>query len=324
MSRLIALGILFFCVSVTSLQAQYEAMSGEDDVLHRINETIGYYLGTIRSLNEIEAQVPELKYEAFQLRTKFKNEYELAWKNMEAWNKFVFGPEFLSSLNGRMDKEYADLYFDADNSRIFLEDAKQRLNGEIPEQTLKTLLYFKYIHNPQKEIADGHYEWFNTMSHPKSTGLEIKLKVPQSFKLEEGDRPHIVQRFREMDGDILGAIHTLLINQMPNTEGEQDATLQPEWVSKELVVEMLELKPADVLSYEKVSIDGIPFAAIECKELKESTTGRIETTSLRYFTVFNNRMIMLSFSNTSTANLSRNRMLYKTIAGSMVFLDKWK
>ena len=198
------------------------------------------------------------------------------------------------------------------------------MKGEIPEQTLKTLLYFKYIHNPQKEIADGHYEWFNTKSHPKSTGLEIKLKVPHSFKLEEGDRPHIVQRFREMDGDILGAIHTLLINQIPSTEGEQDVTLQPEWVSKEWVVEMLELKPADVLSYEKVSIDGIPFAAIECKELKESTTGSIETTSLRYFTVFKNRMIMLSFSNTSTANLSRNHMLYKTIAGSMVFMDKWK
>jgi hypothetical protein len=324
MRKLSVFGFFVLLGTCNALNAQYEAMSGEDDVLHRLNETIGYYLGTIRSLNEIEAQVPELKYEAFQLRTKFKNEYEEAWKNLEVWNKFVFGPEFLSSLSARMDKEYADLYFDADNSRIFLNDVKQRLKGEIPEQTLKTLLYFKYIHNPQKEIADAHYEWFNTKSHPKSTGLEIKLKVPQSFKLEEGDRPHIVQRFREMDGDILGAIHTLLINQIPSTEGEQDVTLQPEWVSKEWVVEMLEVKPADVLSYEKVSIDGIPFAAIECKELRESTTGSIETTSLRYLTVFKNRMIMLSFSNTSTANLSRNRMLYKTIAGSMVFMDKWK
>ena len=324
MSRLIALGVLFFCISVTSLQAQYEAMSGEDDALHRLNETIGYYLGTIRSLNEIEAQVPELKYEAFQLRTKFKNEYEEAWKNLEAWNKFVFGPEFLTSFQVDIDREYANLYFDENNSRIFLEEVKARLQGEIPEQTLKTLLYFKYLNSPQKEISDGHYTWFNTMSHPKSTGLEIKLKVPQSFKLEEGDRPHIVQRFREMDGDILGAIHTLLINQMPNTEGEQDATLQPEWVSKELVVEMLELKPADVLSYEKITIDGVPFAAIEYKQYKTAAVGNMEFTNLSYFTLFKNRMIMLTFSNSVPANLARNRMLYKSIAGSMVFMDKWK
>ena len=324
MSRLIALGVLFFRISVTSLQAQYEAMSGEDDALHRLNETIGYYLGTIRSLNEIEAQVPELKYEAFQLRTKFKNEYEEAWKNLEAWNKFVFGPEFLTSFQVDIDREYANLYFDENNSRIFLEEVKARLQGEIPEQTLKTLLYFKYLNSPQKEISDGHYTWFNTMSHPKSTGLEIKLKVPQSFKLEEGDRPHIVQRFREMDGDILGAIHTLLINQMPNTEGEQDATLQPEWVSKELVVEMLELKPADVLSYEKITIDGVPFAAIEYKQYKTAAVGNMEFTNLSYFTLFKNRMIMLTFSNSVPANLARNRMLYKSIAGSMVFMDKWK
>ncbi len=187
-------------------------------------------------MNEIEAQVPELKYEAFQLRTKFKNEYEPAWKNLEAWNKFVFGPEFMVSINQRLDKEFSDYYFDATNSRIYFVEVRAILSGDILEQTLKTLLYFKYLNSPQKEISDGHYTWFNTKSHPKSTGLEIKLKVPQSFKLEEGDRPHIVQRFREMDGDILGAIHALLINQMPETEGEQYATRQPEWVSKEWVV----------------------------------------------------------------------------------------
>ena len=84
------------------------------------------------------------------------------------------------------------------------------------------------------------------------------------------------------------------------------------------------MKPADVLSYEKVSIDGIPFAAIECKQYKSAATGTIEMTNLIYFTVFKNRMIMLTFGNTEPANLSRNRKLYKTIAGSMVFMDKWK
>lgn len=324
MKKVLVLCFILFIASGNVLKAQYEAMSGENAVLHRINETIGYYLGTIRTLNEIEEQVPELKYDAFQLRTKFKNEYEQAWKNMEAWNKFVFGPEFLVSINNRMDQEYANLYFDADNSHIFLDEVNARLNGEIPEQTLKTLLYFKYLNKPHKEISDGHFTWINTKTHPKSTGLEIKFKVPQSFKLEEGDRPHIVQRFREMDGDILGAIHSLLINQIPDTEGEHDASLQPEWVSKEMVVEMLELKPSDLLSYEKVTIDGVPFAAIEYKQYKSATTGNIELTTITYFTIFKNRLIMLSFGNNVPANLARNRLLYKTIAGSMVFMDKWK
>ena len=86
----------------------------------------------------------------------------------------------------------------------------------------------------------------------------------------------------------------------------------------------VQFEPAVLRSREKVSIDGIPLSKIEGKQSMIAVMGAIEVTNQIDFTVFKNWMILFNIGNTEPANLARNRMLYKTIAGSMVFLDKWK
>tara|TARA_B100001093_G_scaffold156106_1_gene148724 strand:+ start:656 stop:1522 length:867 start_codon:yes stop_codon:yes gene_type:complete len=94
------------------------------------------------------------------------------------------------------------------------EDAKVRLiksliqngNDKLYTEREIDLGYIYFKDNTPINIVDINWEEFNSekfilgeylnlTTHPKSNGLEFKIKPPIGWKVSEGDRPHIVKKF---------------------------------------------------------------------------------------------------------------------------------
>ncbi len=107
------------------------------------------------------------------------------------------------------------------------------------------------------EFSGGEY--IELTNHPKSNGLEFKIRPPFGWKVEEGDRPHIVKKFTKA-----GSSFVIYINEI----GEFRSKKQVEQLLKsssadpiidELLSFFLEFK---LIDHELVTIDNHPFLFI--------------------------------------------------------------
>lgn len=66
-----------------------------------------------------------------------------------------------------------------------------------------------------KEFANEELgDFISIKGHPKSLGIDMQLKIPDSWKSEEGDRPHIVKKFTYMTNGYMS--NTFLIEIQDN------------------------------------------------------------------------------------------------------------
>lgn len=292
---------------------------------------IGFYEGTIFSFDKIESESPESLVKCKLARLQFSSAFQLAQKNLLLFLNNAIGETQVDEIISSALEEYKNMFIGLELNEDLLDgyfnDVEQYCLGNLPSPTKETLLYFKYIDSPSKEITDGHFEYFNTKGHSKSEGLEIKLKIPITYKIEEGERPHVVQRFNEFEGHF-GAKATLTITEIPEKEGHFDAIANPGIINKKDMLEIGLLEGAKLRSFEIIKVDGIPFAVVESSIIRNSAVGEIEMVMLNYTTIFRNRVIILGFStqirSNSDLHFQHNKLLFKSIASSMIFMDQWK
>ncbi|MDO9264176.1 MAG: hypothetical protein Q7U02_09430, partial [Desulfosalsimonadaceae bacterium] len=82
----------------------------------------------------------------------------------------------------------------------FLETVKRRAEGHIESPFIEYLLSVKYLSEPAREFIDGYRQQFNSEGHPKAKGLKIALQLPKSWKANEGERSHILQKWTSQNG----------------------------------------------------------------------------------------------------------------------------
>lgn len=70
-----------------------------------------------------------------------------------------------------------------------------------------------FVMRPEEEFRQGHILRYRTKGHPKALGLDFQISYPASWRAEEGERPHIVQKFISQNGHGLEAI-TLMVREI--------------------------------------------------------------------------------------------------------------
>lgn len=325
------LGTYILLALFSTASAQIQEIPVNDENLKLAFDAVGFYEGTLFSLDTIEQVSSDSKIKCSLARIHFKSAFQDAGINLYQYLNDAIGKSQVEQVITSALEEYKKMFaggeINLDLVDTYINDVEEYCKGKIQSPTKETLLYFKYVKSPSKEITDGYFEYFNTKGHLKSTGLEIKLKIPITYKMEEGQRPHVVQRFNEFEGHF-GTKSTLTINEIPETEGKFDALTNPGLINETDMLEICLDDGAKLRSFEIIKIDGIPFAAVESTIKKTSAVGEIEMITLSYTTFFRNRVIILSFAaqvkSGSDDHFQKSKLLYKTIASSMIFIDQWK
>ncbi len=89
------------------------------------------------------------------------------------------------------------------------------------------------------EFANRTAVKFSSKDHPKALGLTINIKRPSSWLAENGERPHVVQKFTSNKG-LYVVTASLMVRTLPNDQGGEAtgeqilASLEPEELKKGL------------------------------------------------------------------------------------------
>lgn len=174
-----------------------------------IAKVYGFVIGQNLAFAELERRYPELKTQTTLARLAFDAAFPDLLKVLEAELGAVVGPEaFPAFREGLLQKiEAVRQPFGDGAPDDFLRQVHARAKGEGLEPDVRGyMLATRYAHRPASEFTDGFRERFETDGTGKAQGLRLALQLPQSWLAQEGERPHIVQRWTSEFGTGLSTI----------------------------------------------------------------------------------------------------------------------
>lgn len=321
---------ILFCIFIYG--ASYSQSEYSETELNKMLKTYSFYLGQLKTINEIEKN-----------HTSYKQEAKIA---QDLWNvKFRSSIENITSeLNRILGEKFKKFKIDVftelslvDFSEVSNEDVKhsihtikQRAKGDMPSPFIETLLSFTpaYQESPEKEMRDGFTDEYYTSESTKSQGLNIKIKYPKSWKAEDGDRPHVVQKFTHFRGSEFGTA-LILITKLDESLSKNDITylLSEEGLRYQIP------KNSKVLSTNNnLTIDNIPAGKIAIYHEQQQMQFKLGMISDIYFMYYLDYQITFMCSVGSTIenyNITNNRYLnnkdlFRRMTNNLVILSQYE
>lgn len=193
-------GRLFISLSVAFLLPSpvwAQGLTRED--LGQLTQAYGYLLGQSSTLDYIVESFPELTNKARLAEMKFNERFPRIASQIDSLLVEQLGVAEASELRVGMSDRAAEILNQAEITSTaasdYIAEVMHRTEGEIPAEILKTFLGVRYYGKPNLEFSDRHYQVFKSAQHRKAKGIDLELKLPQSWQPAEGDRPNIVQKW---------------------------------------------------------------------------------------------------------------------------------
>lgn len=180
-----------------------------------------------------------------------------------------------------------------------------------------------------KNFANGNIKTFNSKNHSKAKGLEFSIKYLDNWKIQEANRPNIVQKFLTIN-DKLIIEYSVLVKKMDYVPPQKE---------KNEIFNNLEVmipKGAKFLgSNNKLLIDGEKAGSVEYQYYRsaEQTVGNynVSISSIIYIVFYKDFMIQITGAVINSTNhpdealyFKQYKPLFQVAASSFVLDDKWK
>jgi hypothetical protein len=297
----------------------------------KIFGALGFFYGQEITLDQIRTNLPSLRTDVALSQSQFNAEFGESKRTMEQIVNENFGEERLSDLWQSVSEQVSTIlnYQDVkiEEAIEFLNKVKRRAEGQDLESPyFETILHYKYWQHPHNEMLEGYVETFQSKGHQKSAGLDFQLKVPRSFSVDEGDRPHVIKRFKSDEG-IGPAIIIVLVQQIPVSEEKIDMRHNSDELNEGTAKAMMP-EESQFISFKNIKIDGIPYGMLEYTSLKETVMGSIGSSNLMFFTFIDNRMVMISCSCAKDGADDSIYQIYlptfKLVANSFIYNGQYK
>jgi len=322
---LIIIGL--FIYSFTYSQSEYS-----ETELNNMVKTYSFYLGQLTTINEIMENHPAYKLQAKSAQDLWNLKFRSSIENIISELKNSLGDKY-KELEDELLLNMSLVDFSEvtnDDIEYTIETIKQRATGDMPSPFLETLLSFNptYQKSPEKEMIDGFINEYFTKESEKSDGINIKIKYPKSWKADNGDRPHVIQKFTSDNGHGLEGALIMIIKTKENlSKSDIDILLSKEGMEYQLPEKS---KILDVNT--GLTIDNYPAASITFYHEQSRMNLKIGMIIETYFIYYKDYQISVMFNTGSTVDnyddsLKRfeiYKKLFFRIANNLVILSQYE
>jgi len=171
------------------------------DKLIELAATAGHWIGREHLFHRIKEEFPQYGLRIVRAELDLTTKLRPAFENIESIfdHRFTGSDSKLSEIRTSTQAELAAVPLDNARSEaavLQLEKWATSERGSLPG--IQTLLAYhpKYIRNPERELLDGFTQEFRSDGSGKSLGLKPRVIYPISWKSEDGERPHILKKFK--------------------------------------------------------------------------------------------------------------------------------
>jgi len=321
---------LILVVSLVFTNLAFSQSKYSEAEINNMVKTYSFYLGQLSSVTIATEKFPSLKQDINTAQHLWNLNYKSSIENIVTELMLYFGEKF----NG-IENEILTSVSKVDYSHTSNEDVRnlisvinQRAKGDMPSPFLETLLSFNptYQRSPEREMIDGFVSEYSTKESVKSEGVNVKIKYPKSWSSENGDRPHVIRKFKSENGHGLnGALIMIIKASLSKTD--VDLLLSAEGLKSQIP------KNSKVISVKTgLTMDNFPAASITSYVVQPQMNLKIGMISETYIICYKDHLISILFSVGSTTSnyddilkqYNTNKNLFWRMANNLVILSQYE
>jgi hypothetical protein len=280
---------LVLCYSANAIELNRSNQSG-------VAEAYGFVIGQQITLDRIAERYPELAREALLARLAFERTFGDVPDKIDPMLKNTLGSDeyekFRADLTRQLKSQLNSDPLTKPIAEGFFDEVRGRADGDIYSPTLEYLLAIRFGDWPVEEYTKGFRQKYQTDGSGKSRGIVLHMQLPRSWEGMEGNRPHIVRKWKSEAGTGMG----LIMLQVRKTQGVH--------ITRADVAEMMQ--PGEVADlvpdggvlkdYGMVSMENLPGYFTDFSILQERA-GMAIFQKLRQYTFFYaDRMVSIQCS----------------------------
>ena len=174
------------------------------------------------------------------------------------------------------------------------------------------------------ELSNYNYnlnEYLSIKNHPKAKGVNLKVKVPHGWNIEEGDRPNIVKKFTKNGNTYLILIRD---NMTFFSRGESRELLENEDFLNEFVIESISfMKDPELIDKKVITIDTYPTMTFLSRGKMERMGVTIPVIMRCWVIFYEDKIVFLQSMGIDNAEFRALEKLYFLITNSVIFPDQY-
>jgi len=182
------------------------------------------------------------------------------------------------------------------------------------------------FYNPAQDFLNGYTSKFECNGYSKCRGLKFSIKYPQSWKSEEGNRPHIVRKFSNDDMNVQTMlIVTDLEYVLPKEEIDNFFSIES---AKEMIPE-----GGHYIKSSSTVIDGESALVIDYSIQREKLGAIISVRTRMYAIIYKSYLLQVQFSVVQdplkppvdiNEKFNANELLFNCMINSLILVSKWE
>jgi hypothetical protein len=164
-------------------------------------------------------------------------------------------------------------------------------------------------------------EYHSIKDHPKAKGVNLKVKVPKGWKVEEGDRPNVVVKF--VDGTSSFIVLVKDAETFVSKKNAKELFEDEEFVSKLTGAYTAQFKQWTLLDKKVVTIDNYPALELVVSGSGERVGVKFEMVMKTWYFFYEDKFIFLQGSGTKSNTWAAKSQLFSLIANSVILTDQY-
>lgn len=182
----------------------------------------------------------------------------------------------------------------------------------------------KRISIKSTEFSDLNFDLGNFISidgHPKAKGVNLKIKPPVGWKIDEGDRPNIVKKFVYDNNSymIITKDNYTFLSKNETKELLNDNEFVDDFLSESISF----LKNPVVLNKQIVTIDKYPTLVFTFKGSMERSGFELEMISKNWVIFYEDKVVFLQSASIDNNEFKTLEGLYNQITNSVIFPEQY-
>jgi hypothetical protein len=164
-------------------------------------------------------------------------------------------------------------------------------------------------------------EYHSIKDHPKAKGVNLKVKVPKGWKVEEGDRPNVVVKF--VNGSDLFLVMVKDTETFISKKDAKELFEDQEFITELTGAYNSQFKQWTLLDKKVVTIDNYPALELVVSGSGERVGVKFEMVMKTWYFFYEDKFIYLQGGGIKSNTWAAKSQLYSLTANSVILPDQY-